>query len=183
MTIARSTPWRPLLAATAMLVLAGCASMSPQECRTADWYERGLRDGQDGQSRAYLDEHAKACKEVNVRPDASRWAAGWEVGIRHYCTPANGFEQGRSGRYYSRSCPPNLEPGFLDRYRSGKAIYDAERRVDDLDNRIRDRERRLERSKDDRERDRLRSEIRDLDRDLRRARDDLYSAERRARLY
>ncbi|MCK9510172.1 MAG: DUF2799 domain-containing protein [Pigmentiphaga sp.] len=173
--------FRPLAAAAVLAVLAGCATMSAEECRTADWYEIGMRDGQNGKSRSYFDEHVTSCKDAGVRPDLARYTAGRDIGIRRFCTPDNGFEMGRQGNYYGNACPADLEYAFLQRYRAGKVIHDAQRRVDDLDTRLRERERKLDRSKDDKEREQLRREIRDLDRDLRRARDDLWDAERRAR--
>lgn len=182
----RAQPYRRLARALAVLGLAGlsaCASMSVEECLHADWYQRGIMDGEEGKSRSYVEEHAQACKEAHIVPDFGTWAKGWERGIQRFCTPTNGFERGRRGSYYNHSCPPQYESEFMAAYRQGKAIYDAERKIDSLDSQIREREKRLRDSKNDRERDNLRSQIRDLDRDMRQAREDLYRAERRARQY
>lgn len=182
MTLPSPRVWRALTLLS-LTTLIGCASMSIEECLHANWYQRGVLDGESGEKRTYVEEHAKACKEAHVVPDFARWTAGWERGIVNFCTPENGFEVGRRGSYYQRSCPPQYDADFMAGYRDGKAIYDAERKVDDLENRIRNQEKKLRDSKDDRERGRLRDEIRSLDRELRQARDDLYRAERRARRY
>ena len=38
------------------LTLAACATMSPQECRVANWNDVGLRDGLDGRPLSLLGE-------------------------------------------------------------------------------------------------------------------------------
>ncbi|CAM5549437.1 DUF2799 domain-containing protein [Eoetvoesiella caeni] len=162
-------------------LLAGCASMSPEECRTANWREQGMRDGQNGQPRSYLEEHREACGKVGVTPDARSYEAGRAIGIKQYCTPANGLEEGRYGHTYRNSCPPELERAFLDRYRAGYRVYEAQRRVENLTSEQRSKQYNLDRAKDDKARDSLRRQLRDLDYSLRRARDDLYYEEQRLR--
>lgn len=164
-----------LLAAT----LSGCASMTPEECLTANWHEQGLRDGMNGEPRAYIEEHRKACSKVGVVPDARQYELGRAEGIRQYCTPQNGREQGRRGRSYQRSCPPELEGPFLEEYRAGRRVYDAEKRVEWLVSEQRTKESELSRAKDDETRERIRRKLRDLDYQLRSARDQLSYEERR----
>jgi len=175
---ARSVPVRLLLAA-AVLGLGGCASMTPEECKTADWYEKGMSDGQHGRARAYLEDHVKACSEVGVRPNRERYMAGRDIGIRQYCTPHNGLQEGRRGASYANSCPPELEPAFLARYRAGYEVYRAQQRLDQINQRVQSKQRELDKAKEDKDRSRLRRDLRDLDGDARRARADLYAAERR----
>lgn len=172
---------RIIAASLAGLLLAGCASMSEDECRHADWYEQGLRDGQRGTSLSRIESHREACGKIGIAPDFSRYQAGHQTGIRSYCTPANGMRQGREGHSYQRSCPAQLEPAFLERYQAGRRVYDAEQRVSQLNTEIRNKERELDKARDDDARRRVRRDIRDLDDRLRRARNDVYEAERRAR--
>lgn len=163
------------------LLIAGCASMSEDECRHADWYDQGMRDGQQGSALSRVESHREACSKVGVAPDFARYQEGHRVGIRSYCTPDNGLRQGREGRSYQRSCPAELEPAFLDRYRAGRRVYDAEQQVNQLTSEISNKERELDRARDDDARNRVRRQIRELDDRLRRARNDVYDAERRAR--
>ncbi len=163
--------------------MAGCASMSEEECLTADWHARGLMDGRNGEPLRYLEEHREACAKVGVVPDALSYQQGHAIGIREYCTPENGARIGRNGRSYRNSCPADLEGPFLDRYRAGYRVYEAEQRVRNIDNDIQRKERELDKEKNEDKRRRLRREIRDLDDRLRRARHDLYEAERRERRY
>lgn len=170
-----------LVFAGGALLLSGCASMSPEECMTAQWHEQGMRDGQNGYPRSRAAEHQEACSKVGMQIDMVQYQAGRDIGIRHYCTPENAIEQGRIGRSYQNSCPPELEPQFLDNYRSGYRVYTAQQQVNRLDGELNTTERRLRKAKDDAERSRLRKDLRDLDRRLRSARDDVYQAERRLR--
>lgn len=172
-------PRNLLLAGGVLLALSGCASMTPEECRTANWYEQGLRDGTRGQPRSYVEEHREACTKVGVVPDAALWEKGRAKGIRQYCTPHNGLEVGRRGGSYRNACPPELEGDFLDAYRAGKRVYDAEQRLNRLTNDQRNKESELRRAKEDKDRKRLREQLRDLDYRVRDARNDLYYEERR----
>lgn len=168
-----------LVFAGALAALSGCASMSPEECRTADWHEKGVRDGLHGEPRAYIEEHREACGKVGIVPNAALWERGRSEGIRQYCTPENGLNEGRRGASYQNSCPPELEGAFLDRYRAGRRAHEAEQRVERLSNEQRNKEYELDRAKDEKDRERLRRQIRDLDFRLRNARNDLYYEERR----
>lgn len=140
-----------------------------------------MRDGQSGQARSYLADHQQACGKVGITPDTQRYLAGREIGIREYCTAENGLREGRRGRSYKDSCPPQLERAFRDRYDAGYRVFQAQQRVDQLDQELRTKQRELDKTKEDRARARLRKDLSDLDQRLRRARDDVYDAERSLR--
>lgn len=170
----------PYAALASVLVLGGCASMSPEECRSADWYDVGQHDGQSGRSRSNIESHAKACGEVHISPDRGLYQKGWARGIVSYCTPQNGMEVGRRGGSYSGSCPAELDPAFRERYRLGREVYDAQQEINRLDSDSRTQERKLKDAKNDDAKRQARRELRDIDDRQRRARDRLYDAERRA---
>ena len=50
------------------IVLTGCAAMSEEECRTANWNEQGVRDAMAGHSRARLEDLREACSKAKVTP-------------------------------------------------------------------------------------------------------------------
>jgi hypothetical protein len=68
------------------LLLAGCANMglSEAECRGADWYALGKRDGELYGSRSMLDQHTHRCARFGARPDAEQYRIGWEDGDMEY---------------------------------------------------------------------------------------------------
>ena len=130
-------------AAGAALALGSCATMSAEQCMAGDWSGQGYADGQSGLTMSRLDEHAEACAEHGVAPDAAAYAAGRRQGLVHYCTPYKGFEVGRTGSGYAGVCPSDLEADFMPAYRDGQIVHEVEQalanargRVDSLGDRL-----------------------------------------------
>jgi hypothetical protein len=135
-----SSRFFPLLVAP--LILGGCASMTPEQCRLADWRQIGYADGAQGLSGSRIDEHAKACAEVGVRPNLDEYLRGRSQGLFSYCQPENGFTVGRRGdRENAGDCPASMRFAFLDQYRRGQEIHaieaDLERRRSRLEHNFR----------------------------------------------
>lgn len=160
-------------------ILSGCATMSEKECLTANWHDQGYRDGSRGWPASRVMDHSEACAGVGVVPDMGRYRKGHARGVLEYCTPANAVSEGRAGQPYRNVCPARLEGEFLLYYRQGQRAYEAQRRVDRLNQESSQLERELKKAKDADSRHRLRKELRDLDRRLERARDDLADQDRR----
>ncbi|HEU0282842.1 MAG TPA: DUF2799 domain-containing protein, partial [Gallionella sp.] len=81
-------------------LLSGCSTLNEQECRSADWYQLGVKDGQHGEPANLLDEHKESCKRYSIRPDESRYLAGRETGLAQYCQLGNAFRIGMNGEEY-----------------------------------------------------------------------------------
>ncbi|MCH8529796.1 MAG: DUF2799 domain-containing protein [Saccharospirillum sp.] len=105
------------------VLLAGCASMSKDECLTADWYAIGYEDGANGQPTTRIGSHREACAKHGVTPNLRDYQDGHDEGIIHFCTAQSGFTRARSGYQYTGICPPSLEPEFMDGYTAGRQIY------------------------------------------------------------
>ena len=161
----------------AAVLLSGCAAMSEKECQTADWRDQGMKDALNGHDRTRLVDVREACAKAGVAPNEALYLDGWNRGIRQFCTPDNGARWGRQGRSYSGSCPAELGTAFSDRYRDGRRAWDAEQAVNRLQSEQQDKQRALEKAKDDTSRKQLRDQLRALDRRLFDARDDLDRAE------
>ncbi len=131
------------------LLLTGCASMSEEECRVADWRMIGYEDGADGIPQGRLGDHREACADYGVVPDMVAYRNGHEQGVKLYCTESVGFERGRSGGSYRGACPAELEGQFLDGYEMGREIWAAYARVHDVESSIDSIERRVERLEKD----------------------------------
>jgi len=181
------------------LLLASCATMSPEECQLADWREVGLRDGLRGETLALLGKRADDCSKVNVAIDQQAYQQGRIQGLQSYCRLDQAVPLGLSGAGYAGVCPPETEALFVPRYQAGRAVYvlRAELRgLDDSAQRLerrlldlrRDEELRLRNASTDAERSKVRREIedermrirnalRDTDRRLHQARDALRAAE------
>lgn len=163
----------PLLLLAALLQ-GGCASLSKAECRAADWYDIGIRDGASGRHEEYVIEHAAACERVGVAPDRERWLAGRERGLERYCTASSGYRVGLAGGSYNDVCFANGEFEFLRGFDVGSKIHAVTARIEDFERQSRDIEARLRRADlprddkaylelSDRERADLRRRLRELE--------------------
>jgi len=187
----------------AVLALGSCATMSAEQCMAGDWSGQGYADGQQGFTMSRLDDHAKACAEHGVTPDAGAYAAGRRQGLVHYCTPQKGFEVGRAGSGYAGVCPAELEADFNYGYRDGQVVHAVEQalssargRVDSLGARLADLDEKIAGKQAEARADglteaqqeqirrriaELRRERADAERDWRRAQDEVDDAERDVR--
>lgn len=172
MTIHLSAACKVLAAVGALAALASCATLNEDQCRTADWSRLGQEDGMAGRAWSHVEQHRNACARHGLPVDEQRWSAGWEQGIRAFCTPENGLIHGREGRHYANSCPADLKPGFEAAYSVAKALHDARSSRDAL-------QRELDSLRSARERAETAEERQRLDREIDAKRSALRTAERR----
>jgi hypothetical protein len=190
---------RMAMTMSAALALASCATMSPEQCRFANWNDVGLNDGLAGQPLALLATRASDCAESGVRIDSAAYHQGRNAGLQSFCRPASAVQLGLNGGSYAGVCPPHIDGEFRRRYQAGYNVYATraemarlDQRVESLEQRLRrldrdedrrlreadkeDDRRRIRREIDD-ERRNIRDELRHLDHQLRRARDYARDAE------
>jgi hypothetical protein len=117
-------------------VLAGCATLSKEECRMVDWRTVGYEDGVAGRTGDRIGQHRKACADHGVRPDLDAYQAGRAEGLREYCQARNGYRVGLSGAGYGGPCPADLAPGFMAAYDAGRQLYVRRYRVEHADERL-----------------------------------------------
>lgn len=166
------------------LVLGGCASLSENECRTADWESIGYLDGTRGHNSGRIAEHSEACSKLAITPDRKLYEEGRNRGLEEYCTPRNGVRVGEQGSSYGGVCPLDLDPGFMRGYTIGRDLHDLKEHMERLQSEVQRMQSRL-RQKDpplsDYERDQVIYRLRDLEREYGRTESDYRRAERRAR--
>lgn len=163
-----------LLGAGLLAGLGGCASMSPEQCRSADWHAVGYRDGANGVGRGRLDAYAEDCAKVGVRPDRGAYLAGWNTGIPTFCTAERGWRMGLDGydsRYVCLGQPG--ERAFFRAQEAGLRLYGLRRELRDTEDEIDRLEERLHDEQDSDRRDRWRSRLREERRVRERLRDRL----------
>lgn len=112
-----------------LLVLSGCASMDESQCLNADWYAVGVEDGAAGRPLARLGDHRRACAKHGVAPQAERYMAGRNEGLKSFCTYDHGYALGRAGHGHADVCPEPLAANFSAGYRDGRERYDLTRRL------------------------------------------------------
>jgi len=115
-----------------MLIAAGCASVSKEDCLLTDWYEVGRMDGRQGKPRTAFQGRAKACLEHGISADRQAYYKGHDQGMRYYCTEQKGFELGQKGLPYNSVCPIQLEPDFRAGYDKGMQSFCSEQKGFDL---------------------------------------------------
>lgn len=185
--------------ACATVLVTGCATMTPEQCRQASWMDVGLRDGLAGQPMMTLDERISDCKEVGVTVDTGRYVTGREQGLQSYCRLDNAITLGLNGSHYAGVCPPAIDPEFRRLFQKGYVVFELRTEVSNLDGRTltlqhqlrdvdreegkllreteKDEDRQRIRKDFDQRRFRMRSELVDLDYRVRHARDALRFAE------
>ena len=73
------------------LTLSGCAGMSAEQCRTANWYELGERDGLNG-IPPRIDTYAFQCERHNTQAAREQYLEGWWLGNATYRDRTAGSE-------------------------------------------------------------------------------------------
>jgi hypothetical protein len=176
-------PYLIVLLATAAM-LSGCASLSQQECLTADWESIGYRDGSQGYDAGRIAKHSEACAEHGVKADSQLYEEGRIRGLELFCTDSNGMRLGRQGYAYTGVCPLSLEAAFSHGYEIGRQLHDVESHMQELRGEIERVQAELRREKpplSERDRDYLLYRLRDLEREYGRSEAELRQIEMRAR--
>ena len=135
--------WKMLVVGVGLFSLLGCAGMSSNECELADWQAVGYEDGVKGRSSDKFGGYRKNCAKHEVAPDFQAYKSGREAGLREYCQPSRGFNEGSRGAKYVGVCPTDLEGDFLDSYNDGRTLYQLEYAVTSTTRQINHRKSRM----------------------------------------
>ena len=76
---------KKLLAMACLLVLGGCA-MTAEQCKSADWFRLGYRDGYEApppHKGSMLATYTDRCSVHGTKPDADAYAKGLESGAQN----------------------------------------------------------------------------------------------------
>lgn len=156
---------RVWMAAALCAALAGCETLSEDQCRKADWYRIGQTDGSEGRNDRWIDAHRRACSKANVMPDERVWLQGWAEGVRSFCTPRQAWRTGLADNTYSGACRDHNESLFLRYHDAGKAAYKTRKERESVARDIGKAEDELKKADKDDLRRALREKIRRLDDD------------------
>jgi len=118
-------------------LLAGCATLSKQECLVGDWQAIGYNDGVAGYHSDRLASHTKACAKASVAPDYQAWERGRKLGLQQYCTINNAYNIGRRGRHLNNVCPITMANTLQVANQKGLDYYALDSQLD-KDNRLLD---------------------------------------------
>lgn len=119
-----------LLLLTLPLLLAGCSSLSEEECRAMSWYNQGYQDGTEGKTRAASGNYSKTCGEYGLKVDEAEWQRGYAKGLELYCIPELAYSKGREGNEYLGVCPNDTT--FLTQFERGRKEFLLAERLGEL---------------------------------------------------
>jgi len=136
-------PRLSLTALAALVLSAGCSTLSESQCVASDWQTVGYADGLKGAQSSQLLQHQNACVKYGIIPEREAYLAGWEQGARRYCLPENGFSVGERGAQFSNVCPDELHPSFYAAYQEGRQLYMVRSEIDVLSRQISQKKYRL----------------------------------------
>ena len=107
-----------------LLIGSGCASMSAEECLTADWEAIGYEDGAKGASVSAVTSRRQACaKSASVTVDMAAYMTGRDMGLVDFCRPSNAYALGTRGGVYHGVCAGPEEREFVAAFESGRQLY------------------------------------------------------------
>lgn len=115
----------------AVIFLNACATLSPQECQTANWRQLGEQDGQAGRTNL-LAQHYKACSKVNIVPNQSLYESGYRQGQKYYCQPQAIYERALEGSGGYRICPVEQHANLRPFYDIPNNYYQAKKKRDSV---------------------------------------------------
>lgn len=95
--------------AALLAFLGACASLTEDQCLSADWRAIGYNDGVRGKLENYISRHFDACSKVGITPDVQAWQGGRLQGLPLYCTPSNAYSIGRVGNDLNPVCPASQQ--------------------------------------------------------------------------
>jgi hypothetical protein len=136
--------WTGILLSLLVIGLAGCATMSGDECATSDWTAVGYEDGSRGYTSERFGKHRKACAKHGITADFEAYQQGRGQGLVEFCQPGRGFNLGVNGGQYNGVCSVELEADFLDAYRVGQQLYTLRSKVSSANTQIHNKKHELE---------------------------------------
>ncbi len=124
-----------------ILLVHSCSSVSKKDCSSLNWYDQGVKDGEEGRRSTYFLQHALKCTEA---PDNKEYVSGRNEGLNLFCTRYGGFNEGRRGATYLGQCSSfKDEDRFkvahqlgLDVFRQREENLETEKDIKELERKI-----------------------------------------------
>jgi hypothetical protein len=109
----------------ALLLSTGCTTFSRQECREMDWRQTGynlaLKGNTQNQARDFS---KKECSDnFGIQPNYQALIAGYDSGIKKFCTPEFSHQFALEGGIYQGTCPESVEEKVVAKYSDGRVKF------------------------------------------------------------
>lgn len=110
---------KKFIAACVLATLAGCGSTSQPsnyssetQCSDSNWQNVGYEVAMAGKSVRTFNQLKESCKDSIVPEARTSYLAGYQQGIKEFCSFENGLEQGKEGKLDVTACPKELRAEF-----------------------------------------------------------------------
>lgn len=117
-------------------ILAGCATLSKEQCEAGDWLTIGLSDGQHGRPLSRFEEHQSACAEHGISVNKALYEDGRTEGLAAYCRLEVAEREGLAGRPYHSVCTGEMGAAFYHVHSSARSVYATSQEIEVSENRI-----------------------------------------------
>ena len=106
------------------LLLSGCAVMSVEQCKNANWEDIGEKDGAIGKEPR-LDKYYSSCQKADITPNQALYEKGYKQGLSYYCRPESIFYEAMAGRGHYQVCPIEKRDVLRSYYQVANEYYQA----------------------------------------------------------
>ena len=103
------------------LTLAACQNSKKTQCLELNWRTEGETRALDGLTKK--SDFLKVCKGTYSEQELENFEEGFARGLALLCTTQKGFDYGRDGKTYQKTCPHFREPDFLKGYYKGRILF------------------------------------------------------------
>lgn len=124
-----------VILSTFTVLLSGCAAMSVEQCKTANWFNVGEKDGAAG-NKSHIDKYYSSCKKANIIPSQNLYEMGYLKGLGAYCQPENIFYEALEGRGNFRVCPAEKRESLRHYYQVANNFYHANSEINTSQNNL-----------------------------------------------
>ncbi|MDH5546440.1 MAG: DUF2799 domain-containing protein [Gammaproteobacteria bacterium] len=100
---------------------SSCTLMTERECKNANWYSVGMKDGMDGAGLSRSLNYVEVCGKHQVSVDVNEYERGYKFGLMSFCTDDKARRAGEAGRTYNfEICDGEVKDLIARAYLEGK---------------------------------------------------------------
>lgn len=123
-----------VLVGVGLLTACDTTPKKPEDCARIDWRSEGRSTALDGRAMDSGWRRGAACQQLGTNPDRKAFENGWAEGQATYCTPRFLLREGRRNDGFGPICRGMDEATLQRAWNHGRLLYEADQRVQRLDN-------------------------------------------------
>jgi hypothetical protein len=115
-----------------ILLNTSCATLSKEQCEQIDWFQKGREEALGGERQGKVHSYSERCENVGAKINQQAFLAGYDEGLKIFCTQESGYKHGLAGEAYGDICPPGSSEAFLKGYNAGAREFRLQKREQEL---------------------------------------------------